>query len=161
MVKGEAKLPRQTQHIDQKLTLSAKKVWTATTTTTVNSSNNSRATPYKIKGSSTPGSAVKRNIFLSLNWPGISLYTGISLGQPWLTTFTVYHSVWIKHFQRIFLVNCNFPLLKRNPNAARLEIKLTHRALTRWKTLAANFAAFYSIIFPKCRVSVFWYFFNL
>ena len=78
MVKGEAKLSRQTQHIDQKLTLSAKKVWTATTTTLVNS-NTSRATPYKIKGSPTPGSAVKRNIFLSLNWPGISLYTDISL----------------------------------------------------------------------------------
>ena len=78
MVKGEAKLSRQTQHIDQKLTLSAKKVWTATTTTLVNS-NTSRATPHKIKGSPTPGSAVKRNIFLSLNWPGISLYTDISL----------------------------------------------------------------------------------
>ena len=78
MVKGEAKLSRQTQHIDQKLTLSAKKVWTATTTTLVNS-NTSRATPHKIKGSPAPGSAVKRNIFLSLNWPGISLYTDISL----------------------------------------------------------------------------------
>ena len=76
MVKGEAKLSRQTQHIDQKLTLSAKKVWTATTPV---NSNTSRATPYKIKGSPTPGSAVKRNIFLSLNWPGISLYTDISL----------------------------------------------------------------------------------